>query len=661
VEPTPLEGLVADEPTAIAILGEIVHVQREYMREGDPQAMWDELLAALLRTTGSACGFIGEIEWNQRGIPNLNTRAMVWPGQDGRPVSPHPDIGLLVSRVIAEQAPVIVNIGTTALVDRSRFSPISGFLGLPLISADRLVGLVGLTSPETPYEQGWVEVLQPLLSACASIVEALQASAERTRLVAELERTASFLQAVIDGTTHGVVVVDSAGTIASANQAANELAGVAVEGRSSLLIGRPVTDFVLPTETRRVRAVMRHLLRHGVPSERATAITTLMGVRGDVKPVEISVGEMMLDGERRLVVLVHDITERLQAEAALARAAEVLDTVPDLVAWANPSGGLVSINRGGRKMLALGDDAPTDRLTLATLCTDAGRRRLEAEALPAAQENGAWTGELAFLRTDGREVPVSVAVLANPSYVAILARDLTERYEVDRLKEAFVSNVSHELRTPLTAVIGYLELLREGVLGELTDAQGEVMEIMQRNGDRLLDLIGDILLVGSLDSGRPLTEKRVCLGDLAEQVVEELSAVASRRGVTMEVKTDIPAPVAGDPSELRTVIANLVGNALKFTDDGGSVAVRVERGDDQVVLEVTDTGEGIPDDELDKVFDRFYRGMQARTSEVQGTGLGLAIVDSVVKRHAGFVDVTSIVGEGTTFRVTLPLLLEGRE
>ncbi|MGF1667674.1 MAG: ATP-binding protein [Acidimicrobiia bacterium] len=635
-----------EESGALAILNEIVHVQREYMREGDPQRMWDELLASLMRTTSSKGGFIGEVEWGPRGIPNLNTRSMVWNGVRGSQVTPHPDIGLLVSQIIAEQAPVIVNLGAVAR-GSSGAGPIDGFLGMPLISSDRLVGLVGLTSPSEPYGHHWVERVQPLLSACASIIESLQAASERSRLVAELERTAGFLQAVINATTHGALVIDPDGNIETANPAAHEL----LDSPVGQLVGRPATDFVSHGDLKAHRVLLRRALRSGVASGSAPFVTSVVGFSGRSRWVEASVGEMVLDGERRLVVMLHDISDRLQAQAALARAAEVIDATPDLIAWTDPQCRLVYINKGGRSMLGIEAHHPVEGLTIDSFC--AGEVRRIEEAIEAARESGVWRGEMTFQRVDGGTVPVSVVVIADDGYVAVLARDLTERFEVDRLKEAFVSNVSHELRTPLTAVIGYLELLREGVLGELTSDQMDVVEIMSRNGDRLLDLIGDILLIGSMDAGNELKRRPVDLVSLVEGVVTDLEALREKNGISLDLRRGTACVVAGDAGELKTVVVNLVGNALKFTPAGGRVEVGVERVDGEVVFRVSDSGIGISEEEVSKVFDRFFRGGHARKSEIQGAGLGLAIVDGVVQRHGGRVDITSTVGVGTTVTVSL--------
>lgn len=640
------------ESGALAILGEIVHVQREYMREGDPQRMWDELLSALMRTTSSHGGFIGEVEWSPRGIPSLNTRAMVWDGENGSEVALHPDIGLLVSRIIAEQAPVLIDLSRVPGAAAKR-APIGQFLGMPLLSSDRLVGLVGLSDPEEPYGDHWVERLQPLLSACASIVESLQAASDRSRLLGELERTAGFLQAVINASTHAILVTSPEGLIETANPAANRL----LDSPEGALVGTPVSDFVAATDERRTRALLRWALRHGIAAGTEPLVTSVVGFSGGRKQVEVSVGEMVLDGERRLVLLLHDITDRLQAQAALARAAEVIDATPDLILWADPECRIVYMNEGGMQMLGFDDDLDITRITIDSLAP--ADQTVFRTGLETARSEGVWRGDVEFGTMDGERVPVSVVVIADDAYVAVLARDLTERHEIERLKESFVANISHELRTPLTAVIGYLELLGEGVLGDLNDSQAEAVEVMTRNGERLLDLIGDILLIGSLDAGSELTRRPVDLSALVGGVVSAFASMQERKALELEVTCEDDCVVHGDESELKTVASNVIGNALKFTPEYGSVRVVVRQGARGIILEVSDSGIGIAADELEHVFNRFYRGNDARRSEVQGAGLGLAIVHGVVQRHGGDVDIKSRVGTGTTVTVVLPRAEKG--
>jgi signal transduction histidine kinase len=226
--------------------------------------------------------------------------------------------------------------------------------------------------------------------------------------------------------------------------------------------------------------------------------------------------------------------------------------------------------------------------------------------------------------------------------------------ELDAMKDSFVSSVSHELRTPLTSMVGFLEILRDGEVGELSAEQAHVVEIIERNGHRLERLIGDILVAARFDSGRMRFDMGwVDLAALLAARVESIEALAASRSIRLGLSVEAGlAPVWGDEMRLGGLVDNLLSNAVKFTPEGGAVAVSAGREDGGEVVEVTDTGMGMAPADLDHVFDRFYRAANAGT--VVGTGLGLSIAQATAQAHGGRIDVTSTLGTGTTFRVHLP-------
>jgi signal transduction histidine kinase len=233
--------------------------------------------------------------------------------------------------------------------------------------------------------------------------------------------------------------------------------------------------------------------------------------------------------------------------------------------------------------------------------------------------------------------------------------------ELDRMKDSFVSSVSHELRTPLTSMVGYLEIMRDGEVGELNEEQQHYLEIVDRNCHRLNDLIEDILVTSRVDSGRFSLEHRpVDVGELVAEHVESIRATAGRNGVEVVaiVEPGLPS-LQGDEMRLGQLLDNLLSNAVKFTPAGGTVTVTVALRGPVVQLEVADTGVGIPADELGKLFDRFFRASTART--VAGTGLGLSITKSIAEAHGGSVAVSSEIGAGTTFTVELPVVTDQSE
>ncbi len=272
-------------------------------------------------------------------------------------------------------------------------------------------------------------------------------------------------------------------------------------------------------------------------------------------------------------------------------------------------------------------------------------------------------------------LPPSGVTAARP--VVVLFRDITERHrseqalagalateqqaverlrELERVKSDFVSTVSHELRTPITSIMGYVEVLMEGEVGELTGAQSGLMERVDRNSRRLLLLVEDLLTLSQIESSR-LTINTVPT-DLRNVVAAAHDAVAWLFNTrTLKVVVDVPdhpVHLEVDPVELERMLVNLLTNAVKFTRDGGRIELRLTVDDLEATLVVTDTGMGIPESEQDQLFTQFFRSSTATEQAVQGTGLGLTIVQAIVAMHGGSIEVKSCAGRGTTFTVHLP-------
>jgi signal transduction histidine kinase len=235
-------------------------------------------------------------------------------------------------------------------------------------------------------------------------------------------------------------------------------------------------------------------------------------------------------------------------------------------------------------------------------------------------------------------------------------REVTQQRELDRLKDDFVATVSHELRTPLTSMMGFLEMIREGEAGQLTDEQKRFLAIVYRSSERLQRLVGDLLFVARLDaSGLQLQFAEAHLDEVAREAVEANAALARSREIDLRSEIgDLPA-VWGDRDRLAQLVSNLVSNALKFTPAGGTVTVRVFLDAHNAVLEVADTGIGIPKGEQERLFQRFFRSSTATEQAIPGTGLGLVISKAIAEAHSGSISVESDAGAGTCFRVELPL------
>ncbi len=240
----------------------------------------------------------------------------------------------------------------------------------------------------------------------------------------------------------------------------------------------------------------------------------------------------------------------------------------------------------------------------------------------------------------------------------IVVHDTTELRQVEKMRQDFVANVSHELKTPLAVIKSSVETLIDGAAEDLESREMFLTQVM-REAERLEELIQDLLSLARIESGNlGLEPMTLALGQAITDCVERHQGRAEVKTLTMVEKP--PADVRGeifawaDPDALRQVMDNLVDNAIKYTPNGGRITVRWTAAGDTVSFEVEDTGVGIHVDDLQRVFERFYRADKARSRTIGGTGLGLAIVKHLVQAMKGQVRASSTLGKGTTFRVTLP-------
>ena len=231
--------------------------------------------------------------------------------------------------------------------------------------------------------------------------------------------------------------------------------------------------------------------------------------------------------------------------------------------------------------------------------------------------------------------------------------------ELDRLKDEFIALVSHELRTPLTSIRGYLEFLLEDADG-LTPDHARFLAVVERNAERLQHLVNDLLFVAQVDAGRlTIQHAEVDLDSLAAEAVEAARVVAAAKQIELTLAAEPVGSLLGDRARLAQLLDNFISNAIKFTPEGGHVAVRTWAEDDRALVSIADSGIGIPADEQARLFERFYRASSATEQAIPGTGLGLAIAKAIVDAHGGAIRVESEVGVGTTFTVGLPRAAAG--
>ena len=310
------------------------------------------------------------------------------------------------------------------------------------------------------------------------------------------------------------------------------------------------------------------------------------------------------------------------------------------------AGVILSINPAARRLL----DAAENCVGQDLLTVDRDVALSDALHQAAEQGHSEFRGQ-----RNGREYQFDVTRIQSEGRTAgtvLLVFDVTERAFAERNRREFTANVSHELKTPLQGIIGSAELLENGLVKQ-EDVPRFIGHI-RSEAQRLVTLIGDIIRLSQLDEGEPMPAEPVELLALAREAAESLQSAAAARNVTVTVEGE-PVELTGVRRLLYEIVFNLCDNAIKYNTDSGRVQVTVTKENETAAVTVRDTGIGIPPDQQDRVFERFYRVDKSHSKASGGTGLGLSIVKHAVQYHHGAIHLQSEVGKGTEIRVTFPV------
>jgi two-component system phosphate regulon sensor histidine kinase PhoR len=231
----------------------------------------------------------------------------------------------------------------------------------------------------------------------------------------------------------------------------------------------------------------------------------------------------------------------------------------------------------------------------------------------------------------------------------MLVRDVTRLHQLEQMRKDFIANVSHELRTPLTVICGYLETLLDNV-DEVNPRWKRPLSQMQQQGERMQTLLNDLLLLAKLEAtDYPSDNQPVAIDTLLRSIKGDAQALSGQRNQTISLEIEADAALKGSEAELRSAFSNLIFNAVKYTPDGGSVRIRWWADAAGAHLSVQDSGVGIDNKHLPRLTERFYRVDSSRNASTGGTGLGLAIVKHVLLRHRARLEISSVLGHGSTF------------
>ena len=479
--------------------------------------------------------------------------------------------------------------------------------------------------------------------------EAIQRRVVEKRLTHSEERVRTILHNVPDG----VMTIDETGIVQSMNPAAEQIFGYA----ATAIVGQPVRRLIPDMVDQ----------SHGDLVETITPLgrRELVGIKADGTrfSIDLAIAEVQLDGERLFTGIVRDISDAKRRDEEIRRFQTMLDNTVDMIFMFDPvSLRFVYANRGVEEALGYSRESLL-QMRATDLTTSMPEHVFRSQIAQLLSGGRPWLSyETTQRRKDGVEVPTEVFLQlvrsspGDPGLFIGIARDLTERRRIDRMKSEFVSIISHELRTPLTSIRGSLGLLVGGAAGALPERTKRMVEIAHHNSERLVRLVNDMLDMEKIESGKMRFDMRPLeVAALIDHAIDANTGYAAQYKVVLQgVAVPSELRIYGDFDRLIQVMNNLLSNAAKFSPLSGKVEVSARVLGTMVRIAVTDHGLGVPVEFHPQVFERFSQADSSDTRKKGGTGLGLSISKAIVERHDGVIGFESVLGEGSTFWFEVP-------
>ncbi len=480
---------------------------------------------------------------------------------------------------------------------------------------------------------------------------------EKDEYIAELKTTKEALETsrmsfhnIVQRSSDGIIVIDRKGVVRFVNSVTESIFG----RKSDEFIGE-LFGFPLVAGNMTEIDIIRRGNETGLGEMRAT--------------------DTEWEGESAYLISVRDITEISKARKRVELLADLVENASYVMIFiVNPDGQIIECNALASNTFGY---SKSEMLTmnLGALFKFKADERW-GKIADSVQKESHWRGELVAMRKDGKEFPVDMAAsrsnnekYGNTSTICFI-RDVSKEKEIDRMKSEFISVVSHELRTPLTSIKNAVDIILGGTAGEITQNQQRFLSLANRNIDRLAGIINDLLDLSKFEAGKVKARfQEVDLNDPLDAVISSLRPQAEDKSITMPKEIPVGLPkIYGDKDKIEQIFTNLINNAIKFTPEGGSIRVsgRLVHGPDELPTKehelngnfieicVEDTGIGIPEEELDLIFDKFHQIAGSLTRKTGGTGLGLPITKRLIETHKGQIRVESEVGKGSKFTFTLP-------
>ncbi|MDX2098584.1 MAG: PAS domain S-box protein [Leptolyngbyaceae cyanobacterium bins.59] len=487
------------------------------------------------------------------------------------------------------------------------------------------------------------------------------------------EENSRLLSSVVESSQDAIITKNLNSIITSWNQAATDLFGYT----ENEAIGQSIL-MLFPDDCIREESLIIASLKQ---NKRIDSHETVR-LHQDGTPIDCAVTISPLLSEEGKVIgassIFRDIRDRKRLESEQQRLLDVLEATPDYIGIANANGKILWHNKHLRE---LRQDLVSHKSI--SECHPAWVNEIILnQVFPVLTEKGSWSGELALLDSNGKEIPVSQVIVAHKSksgeiqYVSTIMRDISDRkaYEerleknnaeiirATRMKDEFLATMSHELRTPMNAILGMTEALQDEIFGAINEKQFKALATVESSGNHLLELINDILDVSKIESGQiELDYQNTAIIPLCQQSLEFIKPQAAKKSIQVVSQLPINLPDFNlDERRIRQVLINLLNNAVKFTPEAGCITLEVIypatiKQQNYLQINIKDTGIGIAPENLEKVFEPFIQVDSALNRNYEGTGLGLALVKRIVELHRGEVTLTSELGVGSCFAMVLPL------
>jgi len=495
----------------------------------------------------------------------------------------------------------------------------------------------------------------------------ITASKKAERALAESEEK---FKKVVELSIDGIIICTGNGEIVDCNGSACRIFGCNKEEIPGLNVASLLQeDFI--TSTREI--IVGRGMAEDRPAEKINKRKD-----GTFFPAEVATRVFKLGNEERLIIYIRDITERKKAEEALKESEEnfraLVNNTLDGILILNFEGRVIAANAAVGKMLGMELENVTGRSIEEYLSPESMSVAIE-DQINVLNDKGGYLSVYKITSNTGEPLWIEglgtkIIYKGQPANIVVI-RDITARKKAEealinakidaeaanRTKTEFLTNMSHELKTPLNSIIGFSDLLKEGIAGPLNEKQTRYVRFISLNGKNLLNIINDILELSKAEAGeKELNIEEFSIDESINRVISAALPQVHKKNIKLSYSSENRTLwISADEGKFRQIMNNLLSNSIKFTPAGGSVDIILRQERDSVIITVKDTGIGIPEESLEKIFKPFIQLESSLNRTFEGTGLGLTLVKKYVEMHGGTIFVESKIREGSSFRFELPV------